>query len=664
MSKVCLPMVVPLALLAWIAALAGHVPRAAAAEPPTAVVIVDGSGSMWGKLDGERNSKLVMAREAVRQGLARLTPATRVGLMSFGHRRGGDCGDTEVLVEPAPLDIERVMAPIERLNPRGRGPITRALREAAARLGPQSAPATVVVIHDGADNCQQDPCAAVGELRAAHPNVRIDVVSLGLPAEEAATIACLPKATGGRHYQVQTTADIDAAVVDALTRAADAQPRPAASKPAPPPVAAPAPVPPVAGAAELAGGRPGLQLWTSLLKGGPALALPARWTVRKAGDKATLWEGETPAPLLIVPTGRYDIEVRVGLVTKAAVAEAAEGQPRALGLVLDAGTLAFAPTPAAKAMLDDGIVTLARIEAKGPAEPQILRNIEAEMALAPGNYLVAVTSGALRIERPVGIVAGERISIANALALGGLELSAAAAKDGPALSGLVYALYEDDPDAPQGRREVARSAAAAPRFKLPAGNYYVVARRGGAEVRDRVTVKAGEIERRLLILETGQVAIAIQIAGNRVESDGPIVHRLERIDVQPTEVTTSSGPSAMLDVAAGQYRLESRIGLGNVRLARELRLKPGESERVTADLAAGGARFRLLEPASGRPLPDVSFEVRDRTGQLVWAGLGTEPRALLLAGRYTLRAEGRGLAAERSFDVGAGEDRTVELATK
>lgn len=663
MSKVCLPIVVPIALLAWIA-LAGHVPRAAAAEPPTAVVIFDGSGSMWGKLDGERSSKLVMAREAVRQGLARLTPATRVGLMSFGHRRGGDCSDTEVLVEPAPLDIERVMTPIERLNPRGRGPITRALREAAARLGPQSAPATVVVIHDGADNCQQDPCAAVGELRAAHPNVRIDVVSLGLPAEEAATVACLPKATGGKHYQVQTTVDLDAAIVDALTRAADAQPRPAVSKPAPPPVAAPAPAPPVAGAAEPGGGRPGLQLWTSLVKGGPALALPARWTVRKAGDKAPIWEGETPAPLLIVPTGRYDIEVRVGLVTKAAVAEAAEGQPRALGLVLDAGTLAFAPTPAAKAMLDDGIVTLARIEAKGPAEPQILRNIEAEMALAPGNYLVAVTSGALRIERPVGIVAGERISIANALALGGLELSAAAAKDGPALSGLVYALYEDDPDAPQGRREVARSAAPAPRFKLPAGNYYVVARRGGAEVRDRITVKAGEIERRLLILETGQVAISIQIAGNRVESDGPIVHRLERIDVQPTEVTSTSGPSATLDVAAGHYRLESRIGLGNVRLARELRLKPGESERVTADLAAGSARFRLLEPAGGRPLPDVSFEVRDRSGQLVWAGLGTEPRALLLAGRYTLRAEGRGLAAERSFDVSAGEDRTVELATK
>ena len=32
-----------------------------------------------------------------------------------------------------------------------------------------------------------------------------------------------------------------------------------------------------------------------------------------------------------------------------------------------------------------------------------------------------------------------------------------------------------------------------------------------------------------------------------------------------------------------------------------------------------------------------------------------------MAGRYTVRAEGRGLVVERPFEVAAGEERTVDL---
>ena len=55
------------------------------------------------------------------------------GLASFGHRRG-DCSDVEMLRAPEPLDAQRIVEPLERLNPRGRGPLTLALREAAKSL--------------------------------------------------------------------------------------------------------------------------------------------------------------------------------------------------------------------------------------------------------------------------------------------------------------------------------------------------------------------------------------------------------------------------------------------------------------------------------------------------------------------------------------------------
>jgi Ca-activated chloride channel family protein len=664
MFKVCLRFTACLtAILVWGVLCIVAARPAFAAEPPTLIVVFDGSGSMWGRIEGQRDSKLAMARDGIAHGLARLAPTTRVGLMSFGHRRGGDCQDTEVIVEPVPLDVSRIMSPLERLNPKGRGPLTKALREAIPILGPASAPARILLVHDGADNCQEDPCSVLGPLRAAHPRARVDVVSLGVRPDEARTLACLPQGTGGKQYVVSTAAEIDAARIEAL----GAAPQPASASAAASADAADSAKGTVATESKTTDqpGRPGLQLWATLVKGGQPLAAPITWRVRRAGEKGPpLWEGQTASPLLVLPTGRYDVEASIGLITRTAVAEAVEGAPRAVSLSLDAGMLALAQAKSTKAMLDSAVVTLSRIEGTSADKPTILHRTDADLVLPAGNYLVSVTSGALRIERPVGIIVGERVSIANALALGAVELDAVAVKGEPSLDGLVYAVYEDDPDAPQGRREVARSAAAKPRFKLPAGTYYVIARRGPIEARDRVSVRSGETEKHTMVLEVGRVEIVVRLPGGQIENEDPITHRLERIDVQPPELLTANGISATLEASSGRYRLRSRIGLGNVRAEREFDLKSGEVERLVVEHNAGGARFRMVEKIGGPPLPDTSFEVRDGSGRSVWSGLGTEPRVLLMAGRYTVRAEGRGTTLQRTFEIGAGEDRIVQLAPR
>ena len=87
---------------------------------------------MAGNIEGTRTSKVVLARDAVRRGLGTVPPRTRVGLVTFGNRRG-DCGDVDVVRRPEPLDAARLMESLDRVNPRGRGPLTHALREAAKR---------------------------------------------------------------------------------------------------------------------------------------------------------------------------------------------------------------------------------------------------------------------------------------------------------------------------------------------------------------------------------------------------------------------------------------------------------------------------------------------------------------------------------------------------
>ena len=92
---------------------------ARAGEPPSAIIVFDGSGSIWGELGAERRSKFDIAREALKASLARSARESRLGLLAFGHRRKGDCNDVELVVPPD-------AGPPERMAPRSTNSIRRA----------------------------------------------------------------------------------------------------------------------------------------------------------------------------------------------------------------------------------------------------------------------------------------------------------------------------------------------------------------------------------------------------------------------------------------------------------------------------------------------------------------------------------------------------------
>ena len=137
---------------------------------PTAIVVVDGSGSMWGNLGTDKRPKIEMVREALRALLPSLRTDARVGLSSFGHRRRGNCGDAEVIVPPEPDSAVRMSVPLDKINAMGKAPIALALRESATAIAGAS-PASIVLIFDDLDNCGQDICA-VAERHAAKPGAR------------------------------------------------------------------------------------------------------------------------------------------------------------------------------------------------------------------------------------------------------------------------------------------------------------------------------------------------------------------------------------------------------------------------------------------------------------------------------------------------------------
>ena len=298
-----------IAALSLAAAVSAH-----AAEPtPTAMIVFDGSGSMWGRIEGDRLSRLQVARDALRKALPALPPATRVGLSAFGHRRKGDCSDVETIVAPDALDAETLMAPLDRLNPKGKGPLVLAIREAAKELvDAGSGAASIVLVHDGPDNCQQDACAAAAEIAKAQPSLAIHTVGIGLAPEDASKMSCVAAATGGRSFDARTATEVDEAMAAALKLAQ--QERGQGTKAPKPTSSAAEKAAPAAAKAlpETAAAAPGLSVTAALTAEGAALDTPVRWRVFK-GDGAgpPLFESDAPRLDREVAPGSYVVEAGV-----------------------------------------------------------------------------------------------------------------------------------------------------------------------------------------------------------------------------------------------------------------------------------------------------------------------------------------------------------------
>ncbi|MBO0740510.1 MAG: VWA domain-containing protein [Hyphomicrobiaceae bacterium] len=636
---------------------------ARAQDPASVIVVFDGSGSMAGNIEGVRGSKVMLAREALRRALGKVAPQTRMGLAVFGHRRG-DCGDVELLRPLEPLDVARFADALDKVTPRGRGPLTTALREAAKSLPAGPGKRSLVLIHDDADNCQQNVCAAAEELRRAA--IVVHVVGLGLRPADAAAMACLPQATGGRLFNARTAEQIGTNLEEALRLAGsegeglDRAATAALGSPQ-------SPLAPQSAAAVPAEGPPGLYLRALLVPGSDPIALPLNWTVfaERAGG-AVLFESRALNPHVPAKPGHYVVEVRDGAVT-ARQEIAVDDRPTAVNVVLNAGTLQVrAQAQKSAAPLGDATVwvseagqaTLSRRENASPLA--MFRGGEGLLLLPAGRYIVHVEQGLVRAERSVVVPPGSAGRIDIPLNAARLLLSAASQDTAGPGEVVVFSVVEDDPDAPKGRREVVRSTGRQADFVVPPGTYYVVARAGSVEARERLAVGPGDVARRTLNLAAGRLALATRPTGAGWGAEELVSYRVERLDSATPEVIVTSRPAPVLALMSGRYRVVGRLGTINARAVRDVEVRAGQAQQLVLEPQAAALKLRLV--TGGTPvLADVLWDIHEETGAAVWSTAQPEPSLILLAGRYVVRAETREKHVERTVELRAGDTRTLEM---
>ncbi|MGB0959180.1 MAG: vWA domain-containing protein [Halocynthiibacter sp.] len=182
--------------------------------------VFDASGSMWGQVDGV--AKIDIARRVFSDISKNWTVSQQaVGLIAYGHRRKGDCSDIELLQSPSVDAAHSVATQVQGLIPRGKTPLSQAVRMAAEELKYTENAATVVLLSDGKETCDLDPCAVGAELEKLGVNFTAHVIGFDIREEtDKLQLQCLADKTGGTYVDARDAKTLTRALTNA-TRTLD-----------------------------------------------------------------------------------------------------------------------------------------------------------------------------------------------------------------------------------------------------------------------------------------------------------------------------------------------------------------------------------------------------------------------------------------------------------
>lgn len=163
------------------------------------LIILDGSNSMWGQIEG--TAKIESAREALDTILTDLPPELNVGLMAYGHTSKDSCTDVAMLSPIEKVDADKIKGSVTDLKPTGKTPIGYALEQGGKALVEKSADSnTVVLVSDGIETCEGDPCAVAEKLAKEGVDTRVHVVGFDVNAEAKEQLECIAEKGNGKYF--------------------------------------------------------------------------------------------------------------------------------------------------------------------------------------------------------------------------------------------------------------------------------------------------------------------------------------------------------------------------------------------------------------------------------------------------------------------------------
>jgi hypothetical protein len=169
-------------------------------------LILDASGSMAQRIGGE--TRMTIAKRVLHDVIAAIPEreGVNVGFRLYGHRgdnsaagKAVSCRSSELLVPIEGVDKAALEDAVDGARATGWTPLATSIRRAIGDFPPaeRGVVNAVVLVTDGLETCDGDPCAAAAEAEASDVNLTSHVVSFAQSAEERAILECIAEAGDG-----------------------------------------------------------------------------------------------------------------------------------------------------------------------------------------------------------------------------------------------------------------------------------------------------------------------------------------------------------------------------------------------------------------------------------------------------------------------------------
>ena len=246
-----------------------------------------------------------------------------------------------------------------------------------------------------------------------------------------------------------------------------------------------------------------------------------------------------------------------------------------------------------------------------------------------------------------------------------VKLSARITQDGaPIPDGMVWRIFDTEPDANGELALVAKSDLGAPTVQLPPGDYVVHLAYGRAQTSEPLAVVPGANEKSF-VLEAGALRLNSAVTG-----DIAIPPDLLRFDIytggeENERALIAEGllPNDIVTLNAGTYHIVSHFGTVNAAVRADLRVEPGQLTDATLFHHASQVSFKLVSEQGGEAIADVEWTVNDAAGATVFTDLGAFPSTVLAEGEYVVLAKQGEQVFDREFQVQPGSPEEIEILT-
>lgn len=184
-------------------------------EKTRLLFLLDASGSMFAEWEGEMRMDVAKRMLIDLVDSLRADPNLELALRVYGHqyhRRFKNCQDTQLEVAFAAQNHNQIIGKLRTLQPSGVTPIAYSLEQAANdfKVDPDYRN-VVIILTDGIESCDGDPCAVSLALQQQRIFLKPFVIGLGMEKDFAEAFACV-----GQYYDARNVNEFRQVLNDIL----------------------------------------------------------------------------------------------------------------------------------------------------------------------------------------------------------------------------------------------------------------------------------------------------------------------------------------------------------------------------------------------------------------------------------------------------------------